>query len=273
MLMGSRQTLALLAMLACLDGSGCADGEGILRPPPESDGSCPAVRQYPYEGCELPLDCDQDVCVTYEDLTSPENCATGSYLGEVTCEGFRAIDQNFVTWFFREDGGEPVGFRLTDDTPQCCRRFGMDEQGCSVCADEGFTVLFGDSGCDLSQVAPVCFGVTDPMNCGAFTKTCRVQPGTNPTTGDGTCVDRRCIDSFAQCFTEDDGFSTCEDACNFIGEHCVQRGCGGRTKQVWASSPGATACGEIADDEPTTACAEPLVWNEQMATARCCCTD
>ena len=172
--MGSRRTLLLMAMLACLDGSGCtngqsgcASGQGV---PPEP--VCRA-QQYPYGGCELPLDCDKELCPSYDEAVSLVNCLSGSSLREGTCGGFRVIDSRgfgFGTrWFFMEDSGEPVGVELFQDYALCCERFAPDESGCNVCVEEGVTVVLGKtSDCVLADLAPVCFdGTVDDVG-GSF---------------------------------------------------------------------------------------------------------
>jgi len=110
----------------------------------------------------------------------------------------------------------------------------------------------------------VCVDVlANPENCGSCGMTCEVS---NDLTVGG-CSDSQCEPYWSECFTQPDGFTTCDQVCQAEGKSCVEDGCGGYT---WIQAD-STICGSGNTNIPHSgvACGGNIVW--EVTYARCCC--
>jgi hypothetical protein len=87
------------------------------------------------------------------------------------------------------------------------------------------------------------------------------------------CADGKCAPAFGDCFLTSDGFTTCAQYCQSIGESCVSQGCGraGNTWVGWTTTP-VQDCNSFAPivQAGYGTCNETLPADLR---SRCCCAD
>jgi hypothetical protein len=189
------------------------------------------------------LVCENDIC------TDP-NCIPG----ELACEcnmGLCLGDLVCVDGVCLEDGGttsETSMGTTTTDTGSTTTDTGMD------CPNPNEMLCDG-----------VCVDVvSNPDHCGGCGVVCEVNMAGNV----GGCEDSQCLPYWSEaCFQQDDGFTTCDQACQAEGKVCVEDGCGGFT---WIGGSG-TICitGGTNSSTSGVACGGAIVW--ETGYLRCCC--
>ncbi|MCY1057549.1 hypothetical protein [Nannocystis sp. SCPEA4] len=99
----------------------------------------------------------------------------------------------------------------------------------------------------------------DGVNCGTCGHTC---------TSMG-CEAGACKPAWSECFMDEDGFSTCTEICQSLGETCAESQCQGSTT-IYLSDE--SQCGNISSGVPQ---ADPCdtVQDWGLPAIRCCCTD
>ena len=138
----------------------------------------------------------------------------------------------------------------------------------------------GSSGAAGSGGACAADLMTDPFNCGECGRECEA-----PYRGEGganerldSCVAGACTPYLAECIVESDGFKTCSDYCQSLGEACEMSCVNPANGQAWgarAFTLGEVDC--IAQKELALTvfdgdCTTEILWSSQM-NVRCCCTD
>ena len=98
---------------------------------------------------------------------------------------------------------------------------------------------------------------SDVMNCGSCEHTCSQ-----------TCVAGSCGPTWSDCVWGGDGFTTCDQICQSIGETCAESQCGGTTVQTFGDLEWC-----MSDQNPTEfdePCSKVQDWADPAI--KCCCT-
>jgi hypothetical protein len=107
--------------------------------------------------------------------------------------------------------------------------------------------------------------MSNDSHCGACGAACLMNASV------GGCANGQCANSWGECFTQGDGFASCDAYCSSIGQSCVANGCVSRTQWLYGSLDGC----ETELDAPNNGnplCGDILLWVSTSDAARCCCT-
>ncbi|MFY0533275.1 hypothetical protein [Nannocystis pusilla] len=98
---------------------------------------------------------------------------------------------------------------------------------------------------------------SDTINCGTCGHPCSL-----------ACVAGKCGPSWSQCIGGDDGFSTCTQVCQSVGQTCAESQCGGVTVQTFDTL---SECNNDENGEPfKQSCDAMQDWADPAI--KCCCT-
>jgi len=133
----------------------------------------------------------------------------------------------------------------------------FDKEGHKVTKDTMITLhCAGGGACDGS-----CKDLqNDGSNCGVCGMFCS-----------GGCGGGKCLPIYGECIFAGDGFVTCGDYCQAVGELCVEAGCDGNTLKGYGNHVLCT------DDAAAFHFADPCdaaqPWGPGRESIRCCCSD
>jgi hypothetical protein len=117
---------------------------------------------------------------------------------------------------------------------------------------------------------------TDPQNCGVCGHVCKNQEADAlvdfcDNLANECCASGMCGPFWGECINQSDGFATCADYCESLGEQCVRQGCSEDTWRIYSADVcqiyGA-ALGFYTD-----ACTTAIDFSGALGHARCCCAD
>lgn len=99
----------------------------------------------------------------------------------------------------------------------------------------------------------------DGVNCGTCGHSCMAMG----------CEAGNCKPAWSECFTVADGFSSCDEMCQSLGEACAESQCAGNTTRYLGAQ---SECGEDMGGVPQDdSCSKVQDWG--FPAIKCCCTD